>query len=266
MPTALKLGLTACEPGKLPRNQGPAVHGLFLAMLRDADAGLAGALHRGSGAQPFTLSPPYRPGGRPGCALSEVKAGDSLCVRLCILDDSLIQPVYGALLAAMRKPVRLCGCDFRFGSLRPESAQTYEEMAHAAENREPPRRFRLNFLTPACFKHEGRSALFPQPDFILGGLARRWSQYAGQLGHDTVRQAAKSVYAARYELRTGILEMNGTTRYLKTGFTGYCVYETGGLAPEAGAALNKLLALLEYAGIGYKTTMGMGQSEYRPLP
>lgn len=282
MPSAFKLILKPTSEGSLPGNQGPAVHGLFLKLINETDAPLAEMLHQGSEQHPFTLSPPYLSKGIPGDSIRRFSTNTEAAIRLCILDDSITQRIYNALLNAMKTPcVKLSGFDFSLSGLLIESALTFEQINKGAQDADSINKFKLDFRTPTAFKREGKSMLFPQADYILGGLEKRWNQYAEPIDKTFMREAVSGVYPSQYALKTSILELTrkkdkgctdtpaenedniktGSVRdkYYKSGFTGFCTYETDQLFKGANAILFKLLVFAGFAGIGYKTTMGMGQ-------
>jgi CRISPR-associated endoribonuclease Cas6 len=69
----------------------------------------------------------------------------------------------------------------------------------------------------------------------------------------------ENIFPVRYDMHTGMLDMGN---YLLSGFMGYCVYEVDKcIDREERALLMSLLGIIPYAGIGYKTTMGMGQAK-----
>lgn len=278
MPTAFKIIIKSDSNGILPGNQGPAVHGLFLNIISRSDAQLAEVLHEGSGQHPFTLSPPYLSKGSPGDSFRHFSEETEAAVRLCVLDDALTQRIYNALLNAMKIPcIKLCGFDFSLAGLLIENALTYGQIVQGAQDAAPVNKFRFDFYTPTAFKHEDKSMLFPQIDYILGGLEKRWNQYTAPLDKVYVREMVSKAYPAQYRLKTSILELakkknndasadignniktdpsNG--KYYKSGFTGFCIYETEQLSEEANTTLVELLIFAGFSGIGHKTTMGMG--------
>ena len=282
MPSAFKLILKPISEGTLPGNQGPAVHGLFLKLINETDAPLADMLHKDSEQHPYTLSPPYLSKGKPGDSVRHFSTETEVAMRLCVLDDNITQSIYNALLNAMKTPrVKLCGFDYTLSGLLIENALTFEQIIKGAQDSGSINRFRIDFKTPAAFKHDGKSMLFPQVDYILGGLERRWNQYAEPIDKTHIREAVSSVYPTQYELKTSILEHTrknnkgnndvpgedendiktggARDKYYKSGFTGFCIYETAQTTKEVNNTIFKLLIFAGFTGIGHKTTMGMGQ-------
>lgn len=180
---------------------------------------------------------------------------------------------------------------------------TYEELvAHtrALDLTAPQARtLGLEFRSPAAFSDGQqpwgkRMHLFPDADRVFDRLARVWNAWApAELALDVlaVREYARDwVVVSAHALETRTLHFD---RHAQVGFVGRCTYElmdlpraadrppasvgqaeagqvetvvarTVGAALKPARALHLLAAFAFYAGIGQKTTMGMGQA--RPLP
>lgn len=146
------------------------------------------------------------------------------------------------------------------------------------------RNITLEFQAPTAFSDGQvgwgkRMHLFPNADRVFDRLARVWNTWApADLALDTrAVQAYAREWAtvANFDLRTHLLHFD---RHTQLGFVGRCTYavmereqraidasayENVGANLHAGQALHLLASFAFYAGIGQKTTMGMGQA--RPL-
>ena len=115
-------------------------------------------------------------------------------------------------------------------------------------------------------------ALLPLPQYVFPGLARRWVDMAPpDLVHvvqkDCIEQYIQDdgIIIADYELKTHQVKF---TTHLQPGFVGNCTFELRGpdeaTTPEAPLTVRQQLLLLAqlafYSGIGYKTSMGLGQA------
>jgi CRISPR-associated endoribonuclease Cas6 len=119
----------------------------------------------------------------------------------------------------------------------------------------------LYFCTSTAFSlgsHE--YCLFPEPSLLFGGLLREWNKYAPeqmrkekQIVQDSSLNEHIAVTACR--LHHAYLHFPS---YVQKGFVGQCTYQlrTDRLLASH---LTTLAAFAYYAGVGYKTTMGMGQ-------
>jgi CRISPR-associated endoribonuclease Cas6 len=127
----------------------------------------------------------------------------------------------------------------------------------------------LEFLSPTAFSFGQRPwgkqiQVLPEPRLVFGSLARAWQAFAPPgLGLEVRRVRAyveENVVIQRLEgLETRMLHFG---RYPQVGFVGRVTYRVMDKTSEAAAWRRTMHALAEfsfYAGVGYKTTMGMGQ-------
>ena len=124
----------------------------------------------------------------------------------------------------------------------------------------PQREITFSFMSPTAFHtHEDAFAVVPEPLLVWGSLMRTWNCLAPA-------SLFLSYVALREIIAHGItvLTCNLSTRtlhyptYTQKGFIGSCTYH---LPDEERSAvqLTCLAAFARFAGVGYKTTMGMGQ-------
>jgi CRISPR-associated endoribonuclease Cas6 len=118
----------------------------------------------------------------------------------------------------------------------------------------------MYFASPTAFSMGDRQfALFPEPMLLWDSLMRVWNSYAPpilQIDKTTLRNfISQNVIVSDYTLHTTTLHF---PKHKQKGFVGTCNY----LVRHEGAESAQLAALAEfarYAGVGSKTTMGMGQ-------
>ena len=101
--------------------------------------------------------------------------------------------------------------------------------------------------------------VLPQPELVFGSLLRRWNALSPVPIHPELRQwfqEALGISEVR-RLSTRMLEFG---RFREKGFIGEVVFEAlGPWTQEALRGLNALADFAFFAGVGHKTTMGMGQ-------
>ncbi len=121
-------------------------------------------------------------------------------------------------------------------------------------NGEPKNKFVLDFLSPTCFRKDGRLQLLPLPSLVFGGLLERWNAFSETKLPATLFDV---IYITRYNLKTNTVDFGN---YKLVGCRGICEYT---FLPEAREidkwVINTLVNYAAISGIGYKTTMGMGQ-------
>jgi CRISPR-associated endoribonuclease Cas6 len=101
--------------------------------------------------------------------------------------------------------------------------------------------------------------VFPLPRLVFGSLLSRWNHCAPlPLAPELVEAFDTGIDVDRYTLNT---QMQDFGRYqLQVGFVGQCTFGTRkGVAAEVVWGMQLLAAFAFFAGVGYRTTMGMGQ-------
>ena len=121
----------------------------------------------------------------------------------------------------------------------------------------PCRRYELEFLTPCTHKSAGEYVLFPTPHLIIQNLHMRFCAFSQVFSLDdeeVMQQIAANLHIARYSLRSAQYCFDGTRI---PGYLGRITLAIRG--PEQLARLvGMLLSFSEYAGVGIKTSLGMG--------
>ena len=262
-----EIELEALNDGEIPQTHGHMVHGHFFRTLKQTAPDLCNRIHGMNGTLPFTLSTLYKCGSYPGMHVPGAEKGSRVCYRTGLLGDELVSAVSLAMNKAMISgPVVIADLPLGIKAIRLLKAEEISEIErNAAAAADKLHAFRIDFRTLTCFRSEGRSLLFPETRLVVSSLYRSWTAAGGhEIPDKTLRRLARNVFPVRYSLRTGMLDMG---KYLLSGFTGYCAYELDEcLDRDERAALSSLLSMIPYAGIGYKTTMGMGQARYRIVP
>ena len=264
MTVSLVLNLRATRPAQLPAYLGRASHAAFLRLVAQADPALAERLHAPDARRPFTCSTLI--GGRRQGRSLEVGPEDGLYVRYTGLDEA----VSGLLARWADAPpshlelegeVLVVEGATTDPTVHPWAGQeTYESLAarHLLPSGSPSSRVELEFASPTTFRSGGRTLPMPLPDLVFGSLVEKWNSFSPVAVSEEVRRFAEECLAiSRYRLATRVVPAKSASVLI--GFVGWCRY----------VALNRdrywlsLLQLLAdyafYAGVGYQTTVGMGQ-------
>lgn len=116
------------------------------------------------------------------------------------------------------------------------------------------------FVEPTAFSWGNRRfVLFPEPFLLWEGLLHVWNRYATQC-YKVEKQGLRdyllrNVRVTQCSLHTRTLHY---PKYTQKGFVGTCSYIIQG-SNAFTSLLTTLAAFAFYAGVGYKTTMGMGR-------
>ncbi len=143
--------------------------------------------------------------------------------------------------------------------------------------------FTLDFASLTTFnrsntidgQHENRYARLPLPHYLFPGLVKRWQEIApAELVNLVQKEQIESyieqegVFIEDYELKTHHVHF---VTHLQKGFIGSCTYRlsadhenaTGTDSLSVRQQIHLLARLAFYTGVGYKSTMGMGQARCR---
>jgi CRISPR-associated endoribonuclease Cas6 len=239
-------------------------HAAFLNLVGQFDPTLSARLHDEPDYRPFMVSPLY--GGKILGERMTLRRGQLCRLRVTLLDGGTI---WNALQTYFHETetiyIHIGDADFRLirllinpgtGPMHLAGYACWQTLANI-----PIQTFiAMNFSTATTFSLGGRQfCIFPEPTLIWGSLLRVWNRYAPE-----------HLYFERYEIRT-TLEKHVSVMacrlhhaylhfptYVQKGFLGWCSYRIDAdqlLAQQ----LTSLAAFAQYAGVGYKTTMGMGQ-------
>jgi len=117
--------------------------------------------------------------------------------------------------------------------------------------------FPIHFLTPTTFKQDKRYVIFPQESLILQSLISRWNvsfPEAAMDDEDAFQALLRGIHIVDYNLHTTRYPMK---QVRLPAFQGRISIETRLPAPMM-ALWTTLYSFAPYAGIGVKTTLGMG--------
>lgn len=113
------------------------------------------------------------------------------------------------------------------------------------------------FLSPTSFRRQGQQLLFPLPELIFGNLLNRWNQLSSFPFEKIDVEEFGRIMISQYNLST---EMIKFSNYKVIGFKGKVLYSfPRNLSADLILLIKTMILFAPYAGVGYKTSMGMGQ-------
>lgn len=262
------LELLVRHEATVPVAMGHLVHALFLSLVRRFDVALSGRLHDEPAYRPFTVSPLL------GIVQKEgqiaFRPGQRCYLRVTMLDGgNLWHSLSSYVLGAGPVTVRLGSSElqlvrlFSTSSVDPSGwASTTDWQSLAAIP--AARSITFSFLSPTAYHlGDGEFLLFPEALPLWESLLRVWNRYAPttyQMEKQAVRECvAKCTAVAECNVSTETLHY---PKYTQKGFVGTCRYSITGRGKDI-QSLAVLAAFALYSGIGYKTTMAMGQVRTR---
>ena len=233
--------------GELP----PAFYGLVNAV----DSELGDRLHAASGRAPYTA----------GCFKLR-SGGDGLRLRFTALTREVFAALSASLFARLTggERLRLGGEPFELVRFTFDGAD--EPLAGLSDYPRllpptPPRHLSFRFLTPATFRAGDANLPLPLPQSVFRGLWEKWNAFAPpdlRMDREVLTVAEKHVVPCAFRVRSAERQVK---QGKVVGFFGNCRYEIlGDQSPEVAQALGALTNYAFYAGVGAKTTMGLGQA------
>lgn len=240
---SLEIKLAVPEGVKLPQSACSLLHGV---LMEHIDTEYADIMHQ-NGLRPYSQY------------LHFDKAQNALCWRVTALNEQAKREILDATFSLPQKlflkqknmEIELVGKEFLplvdYGSL----VEKY--FAHPLAGRYVS----FDFLTSCSFKSEGQYVIFPQPQFMLGSLLKRWNAFADKERLDAqglAQDLSQEVYVAGYNMRMQPFSVDSARI---PAFRGNYT-----LGMKNNLMSNRIIAMLgeyaNYCGIGIKTALGMG--------
>lgn len=270
----------AADGGLIPATQGRLAHAAFLDLIRAVDPVLAERLHTKNQRRPFTVSPlqglgPAREG------QIKVKSGQKVWLRFTLLGSELFTTFTRFLLPSSSNG-GASGVEIRLGDLKfaisevlttpgshtwagytslSELCQRWQKKSLA----ESAYQISLGLASPTVFSQGSRNDMgkqmdpFPSPAMLFGSLAAAWNEHIPiWLDKRAIRAyAEETVVVGLYRLESRMFRYWGQPQIGTTGVITYLLKDRQN--QELVCMLNLLTDFAFYSGVGYKTTMGMGQ-------
>jgi len=263
--------LHALRDGLLPQTQGHFALAAFLDIVRQVDEDLAAVLHdrnarptgTPAGRKPFTLSPLHGlPAPRQGEA--RLRAGHECWLRVTLAGEALFGTFIHRFLRGEARPeIRLGAMTFGVSEVlttpgsHPWAGYTTAEALLAEARAEDT--IALEFASPFGFSlGDNRVEIMPRPELLFGGLSKKWEQWCGlplpaSVERDWLRE---NVLVSEWRMQSRMLRYD---KQPQVGSEGMAMFRLFNADTATLCALNALADFAFYAGVGRKTTQGMGQ-------
>lgn len=231
----VEVSLLTSEP--LPPSLGRAIHALCFNWLATADPALAERLHNAE-LFPFTLV--VKPG----------KTANHLSLRIGVLKRELLAPLLWGMSQYIGKEITLTNILCRLGNwLDIKHSSSFAALAEIPSQNT----IELEFLSPTSFKQAQAIQPFPLPELVFSSLWRKWNAFAPtELQLPEIQWQG---FTAAYELKTVALKMKAGAEIGTKGWVRYQFPNS-----EQAQIATSLAHFAAFAGVGRKTSMGMGQT------
>lgn len=261
--------LRAARACVIPQTQGRFAYAAFLRLVEEADPFLAQVLHDSApgtaGNKPFTVS---QLRGLPQAHDGEIRlrAGHEVWLRVTLAGDNLFQTfINGFLYGDARPCIRLGEVTFDvLGVLNTPGSHPWAGYTTTEELRQtkPQNSIGFEFAAPVSFSlGDNRVEMMPRPELLFSALHKKWGQWCGQelsrpLSRDWLRE---NVLVSDWQIHSRMLRYGAQAQVGSEGRVTFRVFGEEDDRHEARYLLNVLADFAFYAGVGRKTTQGMGQ-------
>ncbi len=286
---SLLLRLRPTEQRTVPASAGSQVQAAFLDLIRQSDPALAEWLHTPNQRRPYTVSLLQGFNHLHTAQLTEAMAQNQpllvtpqqvYWLRITLLDDAVFHTcTRHLLLKGNTLRLRIGEAHFAIDRVinAPEPQQdtsswaAYSSFSRLSTTEPAQKHYEFEFATPTAFSRGQKAwgkhlVLFPTPALVFENLARQWDLFApAHLRLSACDLTPRGIEAwcdehvivSQYTLATRYLS---SSKFGHVGFQGRVIYEVkGNPTLQAARWLSPLARLALFSGIGYKTTMGMGQ-------
>jgi len=258
MLAAIDLRMYPKTDAELPHPCAHLVHAALLDAVRSVDPSLSSEMHDTSQVKPFALSTLWPRTRASGDTLAVPKYTECR-LRVCALTRPVFEAVSAALFPrlASNGSIRLASHEFKLLHAALESpyggAAEYADLLH-----DRGAGIDLRFTSPATFRRRGLNVPLPDPMLVYGSLWQKWQAFSNvQVPESVFEEMSAALALSRMDGHTRVWKF---PRYMMTGFVGIAGYELVGKVSAAARELfGALSSLAFFAGVGYRTTMGMGQ-------
>lgn len=238
------------------RYPAESIHGMLFKMLKKRDAKKATILHDDYESKPFTISPmlPYL---RWRGKKKYLKAGKKYYIKITFLEDEWYR-LFMEYFLYHPENLRLNGTSLEVIEVLTNSKENKQcnciEAKKLRENAIKKKKIRLKFHSTTTFRENGRHIILPKPDCVFNSLLTKWNKF-GDSKLSLNEDDFDKIFISRYKLETMMEQFKS---YPIKGFKGHCEYEVN-LTGQKLKDINLMADFAFYSGVGYKTTMGLGQ-------
>lgn len=267
MLVSLCVRLTARSRADYPGGGGILTHALGLDLIRRENPQASQLAHDGK--LLITTSGLLQPGVAP-LGYVRVDPGDICAVRITAAGE----PAAGALLRSLHSGpavVQIGRADFEVVSIGLERVEggnpaSFGALLETAKSKDPTLPMKVEFVSPTTFRRGRTWLAIPAPEQMFGsgapdadrGLIAKWCTVGGPAIFNGF--SGTRIGVSGCELRTGESRVRADNPFAPT-FTGQCEFMAA--TPSGTRAMWALGLFAQFAGVGWKTTMGMGQVSLR---
>lgn len=252
----LRIKLKPERESILSGNGGEFFHSFFFFLLKSISPSLAQALHKKSEIKPFSLFPAEIP--EPEQGRINLKREKIYSFDVSLINEAVIKE-FSESFASIPKSLEYKDKENSISLEGIEIKKGFTTYRNILRNAGSEKRITLEFLSPTSFRSKRKQKLFPEPSLVFGSLLKRWNMFSPVKIDEGIKTFFPHIIVTRYSLHTELVEFSS---YRIIGFKGKITYQIPNKTErKALKQLNALAEFASYAGVGYKTTMGMGKTK-----
>lgn len=238
------------------------LHGFFYSLLSDE---IAEKLHRSYRYKPFCIWAPKIFKFQKEENNSSESPLKNLTITISLLKDELFSPILSHL-ATLRKtlflgPYKVSLVDSVGSFIKDDLYKNYEDFLNSSLSPY----FYFFFQTPVSFKKKDIDYPLPDPALVFKSLLNKWNYFAPMRVDIDLRSVFEEKLCVVFaRIRTFKIKLSLGSGV--TGFKGKVVYYVKRAKEEELRWLNALGNFATFAGVGRKTTMGLGMTEFTNNP
>lgn len=244
------------EIEKTPLIQPDVLHGFFFNLL---PFDLAENLHQPSRYKPFSIWAPRL--FKFNSILRGTQEEDILPVTISLLRDDLFPAIVNQLYENQKKlflgPYKVFLIKGSQGIIKNDLYLSYEEILQT----EVKPYLSFSFLTPTVFKKGIINYPLPDPKILFKSLIKKWNHFSPyRISVNLQSTIEEKLYIVFAKIRTHKISLS--LGGFLIGFTGRVLYGGKTLTEEELKWINILGTFSNFSGIGRKTTMNFGMTEF----
>ncbi|MCG9128637.1 CRISPR-associated endoribonuclease Cas6 [Candidatus Poribacteria bacterium] len=273
MPISTLISLIPETDVNLRPTMGHHAHAAFLSIMRETNPKVAKELHASSAQKPFTVSPLIAEGKRRGDFLY-IRAGTDCKLRFTFLDDTLFTFFGQSFLTQTFPTIRLGDAIFSVKQLVSHTSEdqnwsgsaTYPDLIQTAKT---DYKMSFRFYSPTAFRRLTARGEKTRDDASIDmercyqSWVNKWNAFAPiNLDKNEILSFVREYgQVTRVDTRSKRLNYG---KHTVPGWVGSCswvFYPDKSIDENLLRIVNCLANFAFYCGTGYKTTMGMGQTQ-----
>lgn len=242
-------------------NGGESLYSLLLNILNRENKNLAKEIHDSKSEKPITVSP-FLKGAKFSSGYSFISPKRPFTFRMTYLKEKLLEPIIKGFisLSAKNEPLKLGNGKILIEKvdIQKSSQADFTSFEEILSRVKDDKTIALEFCSPTSFRSRGEQKLFPLPELVFSSLLKKWNTFSEIKIPQEIEKEFEKIRVTRFRLKT---ELVNFSEYKIIGFIGKVVYELPEtIDKETKKTINALSDFAFYSGVGYKTTIGMGQA------